>query len=133
MYNFQNALQTHTPNAGFTWRLYSVHNAPTTRPRRSRRLHSVPTARCLTRCANAKPPRLFGACPKQTMPHGVLGAHTARKQRCWRLHSAHLDNLLFLDRCGNAVMTPLWCDRGLSFNKLFNHASFIVKRLYNTM
>ena len=39
-------------NAGFTWRLYSAHAA---RPQRSRRPHSVSTARCLTRCAYAKP------------------------------------------------------------------------------
>jgi len=41
-------------------------------------------------------------------------AHTARTQPWWRLHSAHLGDLEFLERCGNAVRTPLWCDRGLS-------------------
>ena len=55
LYYYQNALQTPTPNAGFTRRLYSVHGALET----TQRSHSVPTARCLARCANAKPRRLF--------------------------------------------------------------------------
>jgi len=53
---YQNALQTPTPNAEFTWRLYSVHAA------RQQRAHGAledPTARCLTRLANARPRRLF--------------------------------------------------------------------------
>ena len=36
-------------------------------------------------------------------------------QRCWRLHSAHLGDLHFLKRCGNAVRTPLWCDMGFKY------------------
>ena len=44
-------------------------------------------------------------------------AHKARTQRCWRLHSANLGCLQLLGRCGNAVRTPLWCDR--SFIEVF--------------
>jgi len=36
-------------------------------------------------------------------------------QRCWRLHSAHLGDLQFLKRCGNAVRTPHWCDMGFKY------------------
>jgi len=50
MYYYKNALQTPTPNAAFTQRLYSVHAA---RPQRADGAledpHSVPTARSLTR------------------------------------------------------------------------------------
>ena len=57
----QNALQTPTPNTGFTQRLYSVHAA------RTQRAHGAledPTA-----------------CLKQTPPRGVLCDCTARTQR----------------------------------------------------
>ena len=30
------------------------------------------------------------------------------------MHSAHFGVLHFFKRCGNAVRTPLWCDRGLT-------------------
>ena len=62
LFYYQNALQTPTPNAEFTQRLYSVHAA------RSQRAHGAledPIAlpqRChivLTRCGNTKPRRLF--------------------------------------------------------------------------
>jgi len=56
LFYYQYALQTSTPNAEFTRRLYSVHAA------RSQRAHGAledPTACCLTRCGNAKPRRLF--------------------------------------------------------------------------
>ena len=62
-YYYENTLQTPRPNTGFTRCLYSVHVA---RPQRAhgaledpQRCHFVPTVRCLTRCANAKPRRLF--------------------------------------------------------------------------
>ena len=66
LYYYQNALQKATQIA-FTRRLYSVHAA---RPQRAhgaledptafqQRSNSVPAARCLTHCANAKPRRLF--------------------------------------------------------------------------
>jgi len=91
--------------------LQRARGVPTTRPRRSRKPHSVPTARCLTRCANGV---YFEHAKKQTPPHGVLGDCTARTQHCWQLHSAHLGDMHFLERCGNAVRMPLWCDRGLT-------------------
>jgi len=59
----QITLPTPTPNAEFTRRLYSVHAA---RPQRAHGALEDPkalpqrcTACCLTRCANAKPRRLF--------------------------------------------------------------------------
>ena len=88
LYYFQIALQTPSPNAEFTKRLYSVN---ATSPQRAYSaledppaLPQRPTARCLTSCANAKPRRLFWACSKQTQSHGVLIDCTASSQR---LHS----------------------------------------------
>ena len=40
---------------------------------------------------------------------------TAFPRRGWRLHSAHLGDLQFFKRCGNAVRRRVWCDRGLNF------------------
>jgi len=92
LYYYQNA---YSKCRIYTASLQRARGALTTRSRRPRRPHSVPTARCLTHCANAKPRRLFWACSKQTPPHGVLGDCIARTQRCWWLHSAHLGDLHF--------------------------------------
>jgi len=60
----------------------------------------------------------FEHAQKKTPPHGVLGDCTAFPQRlhsvagvCTARTSAFC---IFFKRCGNAVRTPLWCDRGLS-------------------
>jgi len=83
--------------------MQDLHGVFTARTRRAHGALKDPTARCPTRCANAKPRRLFWACSKQTPPHVILGDCTSRT-------SAFCN---FLERCGNAVRTPHWCDRGL--------------------
>jgi len=119
---YQNALQTPTPNTGFAWRLCSVH-AP--RPQHAhdaledltafpQRCHSVPTTRCLTRCANAKPRRLIFCMLKIN----------AAAWRYGRLHSAHMALLAIAQRVPrrsamflNAIRTPLWCDRSFAYGR----------------
>jgi len=47
-------------------------------------------------------------------PHGVLDDCTAHKQRCWRLHIAHLGDLqLFWTLWERCVYAPL-CNRSLN-------------------
>ena len=78
------------------------------------RCHDVSTARCLKRCVDAKLRRLF--------------QHVQNKRRrmafyaiAQRLNSVFTELLATaqharwrsatFERCGNAVWTPLWCDR----------------------
>jgi len=45
----------------------------------------------------------------QRVRHRLQSVSTA----FWRLHSAHLGDLQLFERFGNAVRTPLWCDKAL--------------------
>ena len=111
-------LQTPTPNAEFTRRLYTVHAA------RSQRAHGAledPTA-LPQRCQGVLSNTLW----KRQATAFVLSIQNKRHRMafyaiaqcinsvCTALLafacSAHLGVLHFL----NAVRTPLWCDRGLS-------------------
>jgi len=110
-----------TPNAEFTRRLYSVHTA------RSQRAHGAledPTAlpqRCHSVLSNTLWKRQAAAFVLSMLKVNAAtwrsrrlhSVSTAFPQRCWRLHSAHLGVLQFFKRYGNAVRTPLWCDRDL--------------------
>jgi len=114
LYNYEHALQT-SPNTWFTRRLYSVH---TTRPQRAydalkdpHSCHNVPTARCLTRCASAKPTFVLSTFKENVTAwrsRRLHSAFTAFPQRCWRLYSAHLSKLqLFrtlFKRCEDAAL-----------------------------
>ena len=70
------------------------------------------TYSCLTRCANAQPRRLFWACSKQTLPHGVQGDCTASSQRfhsvagdCTARTSAICNfSATLWKRCGDAAL-----------------------------
>ena len=96
MFYYQNALQTSTPNAEFTRRLYRVHAV------RSQRAHGAledPTVLPHRAVLHAVETPSRGVCfeyAKKTPPHGVLGDCTAFPQRCWRLHNAHLGVLHFV-------------------------------------
>ena len=94
-----------TPNVEFTRRLYSVHTA---RSQRSRRPHSVATANTLwKRQAAAFVLSMLkenAAAWRSRRMHSVAGVCTARTSTFCN----------FFKRCGNAVRTPLWCDRDLT-------------------
>ena len=47
-------------------------------------------------------------------PKASTGGATVLLRRCLRSYRAHLDVLYFLGRHGMAVITLLWCDRGLN-------------------
>jgi len=80
----------------FTAYTRHAHNAPTALKKTTQRCQIVPTARRLTRWANAKPRRCFcmlninAAAWRSMRFHSVL---TAIPQRCRRLHNAHLGDL----------------------------------------
>jgi len=104
----------------YTASLQRARGALTTRPRRSRRPHSVLSNTPWKRQAAAfvlSMLKVNAASWRSRRLHSVL---TAFAQRCWRLHSAHLGVLHFFKRCVNAVRTPLWCDRG--FNLTFTRS-----------
>jgi len=97
LYFYVNALQSASPNPGFTRRLYSVH---ATRPQRAYGALEDPTA---------LPPRPYSALCKRQAAVFVLSmfkinaaawrsmrldsVFTACPQRCWRLQSAHIGDL----------------------------------------
>jgi len=101
LFYYQNALQIQDLQRVFTACMRRAHNALKT----LQRCHKVPTARCPTRCANAKPWLCFEHVQKYNT--------TAFTQRCWRLHSAHHGDLQLFERYINAVGKPLWCKRAL--------------------
>jgi len=122
LYYYQNALQTLSPNTGTTRRLYRVQAA---RPQRAHVALEDPTAlpqhpnsalsnTLCKRQAAAFVLSMFktNAAAWRTMRlHSVF---TEFPQRCWELHSAHHGDLQLFGRCGNAVKTPLWCDRAFT-------------------
>jgi len=84
---------------------------------RSKRPHSVATTslRRAVKHAVLKPSRgvlsMFKIKATAWRTRRLHSVFTAFPQRCWRLHSAHLGEVQLFKRCGNAVRTPLWCDR----------------------
>jgi len=122
---YQKALQRPTLNAGFLRRLNSVHAArpqsahgalenPTALPKRS---HTALSNTLCKRQATSFILSMRKTNAAAWRPFRLHSAHIARTQRCWRLKSAHLGVLQFLEHCENDVKTPLWCDRGFQ-NKL---------------
>ena len=111
-----------TPNAEFIRRLYSVHTA------RSQRAHGAledPTAlpqRCHRVLSNTLWKRQAAAVVLSMLKVNAAAWRSGRLHSVpQRLHSvagvctertSAFCN--FLKRCGNAVRTPLWCDRGLT-------------------
>jgi len=112
-------LQKSTPNAEFTRRLYCVHAA---RPQRAHGALEDPT-KLLQRSHSTRSNTL---CKRQPAAFVLSISKTnAAAWRSRRLHSAHNAHTAllataqraprrtaFLERSGNAVRTPLWCDRG---------------------
>jgi len=105
-------LQTPTPNAQFTRRLYSVHAARSQRAHGAledpQRCHSVLSNTLCKRQAAAfvlSMPKINAATRRSRRLHSVS---TAFAQRCWRLHSAHLGVLQFFktlwERCKDATL-----------------------------
>jgi len=120
IYHYQNALQN--ANTGFTRRLYSVNAArqqrahgvlkePTALPQRP---HSALSNTLCKRQAVAFVLNMFKINAAAWRFMRLYSVFTAYSQRCWRLPSAHLSDLHLFERCGNAVRTPLWCERGLT-------------------
>jgi len=107
---YQNVLHTPISNTFYTASTHRAHDTLTTRPLRFRRPHSVRIARC----ANAMSRRCLCACSIKSPPHGFLGDGAALKHH---VHSVVGDcttrnlTICILGRSGNAVMTPLSCDR----------------------
>ena len=100
-------LQMHNLHGVFTACTKSAHNEPTALKKTPQRCHSVLSNTLCKRQASA----FVLSMPKKRRLHRVS---TAFAQRCWRMHSAHLGVLHFFKYCGNAVRTPLWCDRGFT-------------------
>ena len=94
--------------------MQNVHGVFTACTRRSRRPHKVLFNTLWKRQAAAFVLSMLKINAAGWRSRRLHSVSTAFPQRCWRLHSAHLDVLQFFKRCGNAVRTPLWCDRGLS-------------------
>jgi len=113
LYYYQNVLLTPTPNAGFTRRLYSVQAA---RPQRAYSTPEDPTA-LPHRSRSALPHRSRSTlsitlCKRQAVAFFLSMLKTnAATWRSMRVHSARTARTLaicnFLERCGNAVRTPL--------------------------
>ena len=96
----------------FPQRLYSVNDVFTARKQLLQLVHSAHTARTQrshgahTASSVLSMLKVNAAAWRARRLHSVAGVCTART-------SAFCN---FIKRCGNAVMTPLWCDRGLKWN-----------------
>jgi len=93
LFYYQNALQTPTPNAEFTRRLYSEHAARSQRAigalEDPQRCHSVLSNTLWKRQAVAFVLSMFKVNAAAWRSRRLHNVSIAFAQRCWRLHSAH--------------------------------------------